>query len=315
MGSSAAPPVVSVVITCDYGSGKPEAWEGLRAVLRALARQDFSEPVEFLLVESASMADQVPADLRTILPGLRLIANPATASPMLKNAGIAAASAELIAIFDGDCVPDAGWLRHFVDFMREHPEAVAVSGRTRYGTEKFLDRAMALATRAYLDEGAPAETRHLADNNAGLRRAFFLAHPFSESAGPHMSLLQSEPIVRAGGRLFFNPLLCVQHHYNGWTNEKHIRRSMGYGVIRVRRIDPGLPYAWMAHLGYLSVPLFIGARTLASWRNCLRCARWYGVAWYQLPLAFALSAAACAMEAPGMVRALRGQPLDRTAYR
>jgi len=310
-----AEPVVSVVITCDYGSGTPQAWERLKAVLAALADQDFSQPVEYLLVESEPLAGKAPPDLTTILPTLRIITSAARTSPLLKNAGVRAASADLIAMFDGDCVPGRTWLRRFVEFMTRHPEAVAVSGRTRYGTARFLDRAMALATRAYLDAGQTIETRHLADNNVGLRRAFFLDHPFAETAGPHMSMLQSEPLARAGGRLFFDPELCVEHDYSGWATEKQIRRSLGYGVIRARRLDPQLPYASMAQLGYFSVPLFIAARILHSWWNCIRCAEWYGVARYELPLVFALSAAACVMEAPGMIRAVKGEPLDRTAYR
>ena len=97
--------------------------------------------------------------------------------------------------------------------------------------------------------------------------------------------------------------------------EKHIRRSMGFGVIRARRLDRTLPYASMASLGYFSIPLFVAGRTLHSWRNCIRGARAYGVKWYELPTAFGLAAAACAMEIPGMIHAVRGEPLDKTAYR
>ena len=310
-----AKPVISVVLTCDYGVGTPAAWDVLKSVLRALSRQDFSEPVEYLLVESEVLAPEALLDLKTILPDLRLITCDAMTSPVMKNAGVRAASADLIAMFDGDSIPHPGWLRHFVDFMRLHPQATAVSGRTRYGTVKFIDRAMALVTRSYLDEGKIAETRHLTDNNVGLRRAAFLTHPFAETVGPHMSLLRSEPLTRGGAKLFFHPELCVQHDYNGWTDEKEIRRSLGYGVIRTRRLNPELPYASIARLGWFSVPLFITARILHSWLNCVRCAKWYGVARYELPLVFALAAAACMMEAPGMFRAVRGQPLGRTAFR
>lgn len=69
-------PVVSVIVTCDYESGKPEAWNALRATLAGLARQDFQEPAEFLFIESAEFAPRLPSDLKTILPSLRVVTVP-----------------------------------------------------------------------------------------------------------------------------------------------------------------------------------------------------------------------------------------------
>jgi hypothetical protein len=67
--------------------------------------------------------------------------------------------------------------------------------------------------------------------------------------------------------------------------------------------------------GAPSVPLFVVLRMLHSCWNCLRRASDYGVAWYELPIAFALAAAACAMEAPGMLRAVRNLPPARSEFR
>ena len=47
-----AAPVVTVIVTSDYEGGGEKAWGHVRAALRALARQDFDEPAEFLFVES-----------------------------------------------------------------------------------------------------------------------------------------------------------------------------------------------------------------------------------------------------------------------
>ena len=308
-------PVVSVIVTCDYGSGKTEAWNDLRATLTALARQDFHEPAEFLLVESTDLAPRIPSDLKTILPSLRVVAAPAASASELKNAGVRAAAAELVAMIDGDCVPDPGWLRHLVNLLRLHPEVAAVSGRTHYGRRRFRDRIMALISRSFLDVGRTAPTRHLTPNNSGFRRSVLLSHPYPRAGGAHTSNLQSTAILRAGGRLLFDPGLSVEHDYGGWPMEREIRRSMGYGVIQARLLDRDVPYAKLAHLGYLSIPLFVLLRTLHSYWNCVRRARFYNVAWYELPAAFALATVACAMEVPGMICAVRGQPLEKTLFR
>jgi hypothetical protein len=225
------------------------------------------------------------------------------------------AAADLIAFIDGDCAADPGWLSAFVELMRKHPEVAGVSGRTMYAPLSFLHRAMALVTRSYLDLNRLAPTRHLTVNNAGFRRAVLLTHPFAEDLGAHMSLIDAAPILQAGAKLYFDPRLRVEHAYQGWSTEKEIRRSMGYGVIRTRRLDRRLPYARMARLGYLSVPLFVAARTLHSWVNCAKRARPYGVSWYELPATLGLAAAACVLEVPGMIRAVRDVPLDKTSYR
>ncbi len=308
-------PVVSVVISTDFASGEAAGWNDLRATLAGMARQDFQEAAEFLLVETPELAPHIPADLCTILPTLRVVAAPAVTANQLKNAGARAASADLIAMIDGDCVPAVGWLRSLVTALRQHPDVAVVSGRTSYGRRSRFDRVMALVTRSFLDVGHTAPTRHVTLNNAGFRRAVLLAHPLPGEAGAHMSMLQSEAIARAGGRFLFEPDMHVTHAYEGWAMEKQIRRSMGYGVIRVRRLDPRMPYAGLAHFGIFSVALFVFLRTLHSCWNCVRSAGDYGVAWYELPLAFGLASAACAMEAPGMLRAARDLPPPPTPFR
>lgn len=308
-------PVVSVIVTSDYKSGSPESWSALGAALRGLARQDFREPAEFILVESADVAPEMPPAIKTILPTLRVIACPAAPAGGLKNAGVRAAAADLVALVDGDCVAEPGWLSAFVGLMRERPEIAVVSGRTHYGSRRFLDRAMALASRSYLDRGRTAPTRHVTINNAGFRRAALRAHPFTAEEGPHMSMLQADAMARAGHRFLFDPRLAVRHEYDGWPMEREIRRSMGYGVIKTRLLEPRLPYAWMARLGYPSIPLFLLFRMLHAGWNCALRRRAYNVAWYELPAALALVPAASLMEVPGMLRAVRGLPLDKTAFR
>jgi hypothetical protein len=306
-------PAVSVIVTSDYAFGAPNI-EIFRDCLEALARQDINEPVEFILVENVELPSDLTARLARILPSLRIVTAPGISAAELKNAGARAAGADLIAFIDADCVADNGWVAHFLADMRRHPEVAAVTGRTHYGAAGFLSRVMALLSRSYLDQGRPGYTRHVAINNAGFRRAVFLSHPCS-TEGAHMSLLQAEALFRAGHRVLFDPRLSVLHAYDGWSHEREIRRSLGYGVIKTRLIDGRLPYAWAARMGYVSIPLFAALRALHGCWICLSRRRLYGVAWYELPAAFMLAALTSIMEIPGMVRAVRGLPLGKTAFR
>ena len=305
---------VSVIVTSDYAVDAPDGISVFSDCLEALARQDIKEPVEFILVENVELPSDLTARLARILPSLRIVAAPASSAAELKNAGARAAGADLVAFIDADCVADSCWLSHFLADMRQHPEVAAVTGRTHYGAGGFLSRVMALLSRSYLDQGRAGYTRHVAINNAGFRRAVLLSHPCS-TEGAHMSLLQAEALFRAGHRVLFDPRLSVRHAYDGWSHEREIRRSLGYGVIKARLIDGRLPYAWAARMGYVSIPLFAALRALHGCWICLNRRRMYGVAWYELPAAFILAAVASVMEIPGMVRAVRGQPVGKTAFR
>jgi hypothetical protein len=308
-------PVVSVVVVSDYGSGQAKGWEDLRATLAALSNQDFTEPAEFLLAENAEFEPQIPADLKAILPSLKTVPSPSVRSYDLKNDGARAASADIIALLDGDCVPDASWLRHLVGALRAHPEVTAVSGRTVYAERNLVERFSALLDRAYVDQGTTGPTRFIQASNAAFRGEFLKSHPLPSSVGAFSGRLYCEAIRREGARFLFEPGMRVVHEYEGWPMERDIRRNKGYEAIAARRIDPNIHHAWVTRLGYGAIPIILGYRILLGWSRCLRLGPHYGIAWYQVPVGLVLSVVLQALEIPGMIDAIHGRPLESTAYR
>jgi len=309
------PPVVSVIVVSDYAGGDAKAWDDLRGSLGALARQDVDEPFEVLLVESREHAGGIPDDVREIVPSMRVVASTATGSYELKNEGVRAAAADLVVILDADCTPSTDWLRRAVESMRAHPDAAAISGRTRYAGRGLQERVLAVLSRAYLDPGEPGVTPFISNNNAILRRDVFLAHPLPTNGGPFAARMQSEAIRRAGGSLLFEPTMCVVHDFEGWAMERDIRRNIGYGTIRIRQLDPRMPWAWLARLGVASIPFFVVARTVDSWWDGLRAGRHYGLRWFEQPIAFALAVVVHLLEIGGMLSAFRHEAITTTAYR
>ena len=91
-----------------------------------------------------------------------------------------------------------------------------------------------------------------------------MQHPLPLDVGIFASRAQSAAMRRAGLRLLFEPRMRVTHAYHP-RFEAELRPAMGYGVIQVRRDDPRLPYASLARLGYLSIPIFVVGRTLVGW--------------------------------------------------
>lgn len=127
--------------------------------------------------------------------------------------------ADIVAILDADCIPGPDWLRHLMDTMRNHPNVVAVSGRTVYTAGSLTERVLALLSRPYPDPVCTGRTSFISNNNAGFRRSVFLTHPLPTDAGPFAARLQSEAILRSGGRLLFEPRMRVVHDSAGRAME------------------------------------------------------------------------------------------------
>jgi len=308
-------PAASVVVVSDYASDGSTDWEEARVLLRALAEQDFAEPFEVIVSEHAGSANDMPDDLHSICPNVRMVAFDQPSAYQLKNEGVRQARADIVAILDADCVPGPDWLRTAVEALRSHPEAAVVSGGTAYPGRSLTERSLTIATRAYLDPGKFGSTRFISNNNAAFRRSVYLKHPLPSRGGPFAARLQSEALLRAGEQLLFEARMRVSHHYGGWRMEADVHRHMGYAVVITRLLDSEVPYAWLTRLKYASIPLFFAARVLTSISDCLRCARSYAVRWYELPAVFGCAIITRVLEVPGMVDAFRGREIKKTAYR
>lgn len=310
-----ATPVLSVVVVSDYAAGEALASDGLHSTLSALARQRHAADVEVIVCEDDRLARALPPDVLDLCPGARLLSVPATGSYALKNAGVRAARAPIVAILDADCRPLPGWTDALLEAFGREPAIDAVSGRTDYGGATAVQRIFALLTRAYLDPGRRSATRFVSNNNAAWRRPTLVAHPLPEHLGPFAARAQSEAARRAGARFGFEPGMRAVHAFEGISMELDIRRNIGFGTIATRLADRALPYAWLTCAGRVSIPLFVAGKCVATWGDCLRAFRAYRVRLYELPVALALAPVVHAIEATGMWAAFAGRPLGRTAYR
>ena len=108
---SAAQCSVSVVVVSDYGGRTAEDWNYLRDTLSALGQQAFDDGVEVLLVDSTPAGQEMPRDLTSLVPALRVIGGSAETSRELLNTAFRAAAGDFVALLDGDCAPAPGWLR------------------------------------------------------------------------------------------------------------------------------------------------------------------------------------------------------------
>jgi hypothetical protein len=307
-------PAVTVVTLADFEVGTARAWDDLRATLRDLARQDFTGTAEYIFLENVELKDQVPADLTQILPELQIAFTDKTLQYDMKSEAAALGTADIVVLLDADCAPVPGWLRSLVETFEAHPKAGVVSGRTVYEGRTFLERACGVLGRAYVERRA-LRTEHISNNNAGFRREVLRRHPLPSEAGPFSSKLHADAILRDGWELLFDPHAAATHVFDGWEMERDIRRNMGYGFIKVRQINPELPFGRVVQLGYASVPFYFLARIGESWLRTIRFYRSYNLQWYEVPGVLGLAVGVHVMEVPGMITALQGRTITHTAYR
>lgn len=308
-------PEISVVIVSDYAGGGEKSWKDLRSALTALAQQDGKVNAEWLLCENKVSARSMPDDIRRMLPNLKLVLSDEGGSYELKNAGFRAATSNIVAMLDADCVPARDWLKNAVAAMKAMPKVVVISGRTVYPAAGLTERILSLLSRSYVDRGVSGPTRFISNNNSIWRRDVYLKNLLPSGLGPFAGRMQSESIMRTGHQLWFDPSIRVIHDFEGWPMESDIRRNTGYGTIIARLQDPFMPQAWLTHLGVASIPVFVGGKIFDSWQDCVRCASAFEVKWFQIPLVLLCSVVVHLMEIPGMWQAFRRKAILGTQYR
>ncbi|MBF4993986.1 glycosyltransferase family 2 protein [Arthrobacter gandavensis] len=141
-------PTVSVVVPCLNDA------EALRSCLASLASQSV-RPAEIVVVDNNSTDESAEVARRF---GARLVFEPRPGIPAAAAAGYDAATSEIIARCDADCILPSGWVKQLAEHFAADQQLAAVSGPGRfYGfapwTGRFLSglylgsyyRAMTLA--------------------------------------------------------------------------------------------------------------------------------------------------------------------------
>jgi hypothetical protein len=302
-------PRIAVVVVSDYAAGGKD-WEDERGALVALAKQDIGEPFEIVLVENEGLRGIVPDGLTDLAPLARIGFSPATRSAQLKDAGVGATRAPLVAVMEADCTPSPDWLRRLAATMDATPEAGIVSGRTTYGHGTMPRRVFALLDRAFMDLGVTGPVPHICNNGALYRRAVLEAHPYGAEPSPFVSAeVRRRAILAAGIRPWFDPGAVMVHRFSGLSFIADLRRNAGLQAARTRLLL-GKPRARVR--AYLSI---LAIHMRADIRNAKRVGRDYlrPLDW---PLWLAMLPLVRALELPGVIRGLRGESsVPGTNYR
>ena len=97
-------PDISLVTVADFEYNENHNAITIEAVIYALASQDYEGTVELVVCESEKRPSPLSESLLRRIPSLRVLRLPYTSSYELLNAGVRAASADIVGFVDHDAV-------------------------------------------------------------------------------------------------------------------------------------------------------------------------------------------------------------------
>jgi glycosyltransferase involved in cell wall biosynthesis len=200
---------VSVVVPF-YSSQKHIA----ACVESLLAQEHVGGPVEIIFVDNGS--PDRSASVVSQYPGITVLEERAPGAYAARNTGIRAASGEVIAFTDADCVAGKYWLRAVLDGMAD-PSVGILVGQCRYPDRSSpLLRLLGVyenAKAAYVIERCPSSHHFAYANNMAVRAAIFREiGPFKPWArAADSELVHRLAALRPDLCLAYNPEMEVTH--------------------------------------------------------------------------------------------------------
>jgi hypothetical protein len=214
-------PRVSVVV-CTYNGGRT-----LEQCLRSLKGLDYPD-YEVIVVDDGSTDDTRAILARS--PGVRAIHQPNRGLAAARNAGLQAATGEVVAYTDDDCFADPDWLTHLV-YQLARSQAAAVGGPNLTPDDGWLAACVAAAPGQpthVLESDQVAE--HIPGCNMAFRREALLAingfDPLYRRAGDDVDVCWR--LQQAGRWITFAPGAFVWHHRRQGPRS-YLRQQGGYG--------------------------------------------------------------------------------------
>ncbi len=241
-------------------------------LVRALAAQEVSVPVEVIVVDDASSDDTVDRLQRLHTEGslpfaFTVLTSPVNRGPATaRNRGWKQAQGEWVVFIDDDCVPDPKWLKALSDALTNSDVAI---GRTRPPDDQ-LDRIGPFS--AYLDIGhnQSFSTCNIAYCREVLEKTGGFDERFGGANGEDTDL--GLRAMKAGFSDTFVPEAIVWHDVSPSEFGPHLRRlrniewlpalvalhpearaNLNAGMF-LRSVDKAVLFAWVALLALIARP-------------------------------------------------------------
>lgn len=297
---------VSVVVETVTAREDPHGTiaEDIAPTMEALSRQSVA-PDEVLIVIDDGIGAPGADELRERFPYAKFVRSDKSNYFAAKNAGAAAASGDVVALLDSDCVPAHDWLE--ILLSRLGPGIAGVAGKTRYSGGSLLARTLSVPDFSFVFEKENGASSGMNINNVMFRREVLVGHPLDarirRNGGCYFLFNQ---LRAAGLRMIYEPRAVTVHGYTGAGTllKKHIDR--GYDGVTVYRLDEaGVLRGTRAfrRFGALALVGITARRVAVDWIRMARKRRQIGISALALPYYCAVVVATRSLELVGGLRA------------
>jgi GT2 family glycosyltransferase len=218
----ATAPRVSVVVCCYNGAAT------LRECLESLIGLDYPD-YEVIVVDDGS-TDRT-ADIAAGFPSVKLLRQANLGLSAARNAGALAATGEIVAYTDADCVADESWLAYLVRAMREQKVDAIGGPNLPPPSDQWTARCVAASpggpSHVMLDD---VKAEHVPGCNMAFDRRRLLALGGFDRrfrvAGDDVDVCWR--FLDAGMQIGYAPAALVWHHRRN-TARAYLRQQRGYG--------------------------------------------------------------------------------------
>jgi GT2 family glycosyltransferase len=212
--------------------------EGLERCLRALLDGD-EAPAQIVVVDQGPGREGEEV-VRRLDAAIDYIASGERGLSRSRNAGIAAATHDLVALTDDDCVPDPGWVATLARTFAADASLAAVTGPVLPLGPATADTAP-VSSRVVSEprtwQGAVAPWHAGTGGNMALRRSWIARiGPFDTRLGAGSAAEAAEDVdylyrlLRAGAAIRAEPAAIVRHERAPRSRRWRTRRTYGRGI-------------------------------------------------------------------------------------
>lgn len=304
--------VETVTVRHDHDHG-PLA-DALARTMEAVCRQTVALH-EVLVVLDPSIGEPEEASVRLRYPEVRIVRADKANYFAEKNAGVRAATGDLVAFLDGDCVPAETWAETLIGAFTDR--VVAVTGETRYEGGSFAARTFSVPDFGNAMERRGSSTAIMLNNVAFLREVAE-ANPLEERIPRNGGcFLLYHRLRTAGAVMVYESRATVTHELDvgglGFVR-KHFDRGFD-GVVAYRCDDTGVlrGTSILQRFGPFGLTALSLRRILLDWVNLARHRQQVGIGAIAVPYYAAVLALTRSIELVGGLTALATERNDRAA--